>query len=183
MLVLASAGLVPPAAGQKTAPPSFDRKFKHLEVNGARRHPDPTPTIFTEQEINAYLGSNEAALPEGVQSVRLEGHPQTITGRARVDFDRLRAGMAPSSPLLAIFSGVHDVVVTTHAHGAGGEAYLHVDSVSLDGVEIPRFVLERFVEKYIRAKDPDIGLDSRFALPDRIDTATVGEHTLTLIQK
>ena len=58
-----------------------------------------------------------------------------------------------------------------------------VDSVSLDGIEIPRFVLQLFVEKYLQPKYPNIGLDSRFALPDRIDTAIVGLHKLTITQK
>ena len=51
---------------------------------------------------------------------------------------------------------------------------VHVDSVSLDGVEIPSFVLELFVQKYLKPKYPNIGMDSRFALPARVDAATVG---------
>jgi hypothetical protein len=172
-------------AGQKATSSlsSFNRKLERLEANGQKAHPDPTPTVFTEQEVNAYLASNEVELPEGVESLQLEGHPQTVTARARVDFDRIRAGMRSSNPLLTVFSGVHDVVVATHAFGAGGQGHVHVDLVSLDGVEIPRFVLEMFVDKYLRPRYPDIGLDSTFSLPDRIDTATVGEHTLTVRQK
>jgi len=44
-------------------------------------------------------------------------------------------------------------------------------------------VLELFVEKYLQPKFPQIGIDSRFPLPDRIDTATVGQHQITLTQK
>jgi len=184
LLVLSTAVATFPAS-QKTSPDltSFDRKLEHLEANGERAHPEPRPTVFTEQEVNAYLASKEVTLPDGVQSVTLEGHPQTVTGKTRVDFDRLRAGIRSSNPLLAIFSGVHDVVVDTHAYGAGHEGHVHVDSVSLDGVEIPRFVLELFVEKYLQPNYPEIGLDSRFTLPNRIETAAVGEHTLTLVQK
>ena len=58
-----------------------------------------------------------------------------------------------------------------------------MDSVSLDGVEIPHFALELFVEKYIQPRYPGIGIDSRFALPDKIDTATVGQHQLGITQK
>ena len=60
---------------------------------------------------------------------------------------------------------------------------VHVDSVSLDGVEIPQFVLELFVEKYLKPKYPNIGIDSRFALPAHVDSATVGLHKVTVIQK
>ena len=122
-------------------------------------------------------------MPAGVDSVELHGQPGIITGTARVDFDQVRAGAHSSNPLLSIFSGVHNVDVATHAHGAGHEGYVHVDSVSLDGIEVPRFVLELFVEKFLQPKYPQLGLDSRFALPDRIDTATIGEHQVVITQK
>ena len=54
---------------------------------------------------------------------------------------------------------------------------------SLDGVEIPQFALELFVEKFLTPKYPQIGMDSQFTLPDRIDTAIVGLHKLTVTQK
>jgi len=44
-------------------------------------------------------------------------------------------------------------------------------------------VLELFVDKFLTPKYPQIGIDSQFALPDRIDTATVGEHQLAVTQK
>jgi hypothetical protein len=40
-----------------------------------------------------------------------------------------------------------------------------------------------FVEKYLKPKYPNIGIDSRFALPARVDSATVGLHKVTIIQK
>ncbi len=147
---------------------SMDRKLQRIETNGASAHPDQTPTEFTEEEVNSYIASGRIQLPVGVQWV---------------DFDQLKAGRRSSNPLLGMFSGVHDVIVQAHAHGSGGQGIVNVDSVSLDGVEIPRFVLQLFVEKYLQPKYPNIGLDSRFALPDRIDTATVGRHKLTITQK
>jgi hypothetical protein len=60
---------------------------------------------------------------------------------------------------------------------------VHIDSVSIDGVGVPRMALEYFVEKYITPKHPDIGLDSQFKLPYRIETATVGARQLTVTQK
>jgi hypothetical protein len=179
-----------PAGNSKPAsakPPSdaaiTQQKLLRLEANARLPHPDQTPTVFTEQEANSYLASDQVKLPDGVQSVKLEGAPGIITGEAQVDFDRVREGIHSANPLLSIFTGVHEVVVVAHAHGAGGQGYVHVDSVSLDGVEIPEFVLELFVEKYLQPKNPQIGLDSQFALPDRIDTASVGLHKLAVTQK
>jgi hypothetical protein len=162
---------------------SMQKKLDYLEKNGRSPHPNQKPTTFTEQEVNAYLASDYVKLPAGVESVKLVGESGAVTGTAHVDFDRVREGIHSSNPLLSVFSGVHDVVVVTHAHGEAGRGYVHVDSVSLDGIEVPHFVLQMFVEKFLTPKYPEIGLDSQFALPDRIDTANVGEHQLTVIQK
>src|ERR1700704_5439969 len=60
---------------------------------------------------------------------------------------------------------------------------VHVNSVAIDEVEVPQFVLELFVDKYVTPRYPGVGLDSVFALPDKIETATVGEHRLTIVQR
>jgi hypothetical protein len=160
-----------------------ERKLQHVQSNGALAHPDPSPTEFAEQEINAYFASGKVELPAGVQSVAFQEQPGIVIGTSRVDFDQLKAGKNTYNPLLSVFSGLHDVVVATHAYGARRQGFVHVDSVSLDGVEVPQFVLQLFVDKYLKPKYPDIGLDSRFALPSRVDTATVGLHTVTLTQQ
>jgi hypothetical protein len=180
-----SAFLVSLVLAQSPPPPSpgFEQKLHHLEVNGVATIPDQTPIEFSEQEINDYVASDHVQLPEGVQSVKFQAQPGIIIANARIDFDKLRAGKMSANPLLSMFSGVHDVVVAAHAHGTGGKGYVNVDTVSLDEVEIPRFALEAFIEKYMQPKYPQVGLDSVFVLPSRIDTAKVGLHKLIVTQK
>ena len=61
---------------------------------------------------------------------------------------------------------------------------MHVDSVFFDGVEIPRFALDFFASNYLRPKYGNaVGLDSRFALHHRIDTAVVGNNQVTITQR
>ena len=163
---------------------SMEQKLAHLHKNSLQAHPDLQPIQFTEQEINVYIaGGKGLKLPAGVQSLRFEGQPGVITSYAKVDFDEVRAGSRSMNPLLSIFSGVHDVVVIAHGVGVHGEAAIHIDSVSLDGVDVPNFVLVLFAEKFITSKYPKLGIDSRFSLPERIDTAKVGAHQLTVQQK
>lgn len=162
---------------------SMERKIQYVQQNGALPAPDPKPTEFTEQEVNAYIASGRVKLPAGVQSVQFEAQPDIIHGNARVDFDQLKSGRSSSNPLLSIFSGIHDVVVIAHARGVKHTGYVEVDSVALDGVEIPRFVLQVFVQKCLQPKYPDIGLNSQFSLAAKIDTATVGQNKLTVTQK
>ncbi len=160
-----------------------EEKLNHIHENGQREHPDPHPTELTELEVNAYLASGKVRLPAGVESVHLVGSPGTITARCRVDFDRVRAGRSNSNPLLRLFSGVHDALVQAQAEGSHHLGRVQVNSVAIDGIEVPRFVLELFVEKYVTPRYPGVGLDSKFALPDKIGTATVGQYKLTIVQK
>lgn len=178
----------PPAASSTQAvyeaqANSCQHKFDRIRQNATKAHPDQTPTVISENEINAWLTSGDAELPQGVKKLQFRGQPGIIDGTAYVDFDEVTAGRRSSNPLLMLFRGTHEVHAMAHASGSGGTGQVHIDSVSIDGVSIPRMALEYFVEEYIAPKHPDIGLDSRFKLPYRIDTATVGARQLTVTQK
>lgn len=139
--------------------------------------------MITEREINAYLASGNVELPKGVSQVRMTGSAGVVTTNATVDFERVTEGKRSSNPLLSLFSGVHQVEITSHASGSGRQGRVHIDSVSIDGVGVPRVALEFFARRYIKPKYPNLGLDSQFELPNRVDTAVVGDHNLTVTQK
>jgi len=162
---------------------SMERKLEHIESNAARPTPDSAPTVLNEDEVNAYVNSGAVHLPRGVQRVHLEGMPGVVTGNLQVDFDQITQGSRSVNPLLALFSGVHQVQVATHAHGERGVGYVHVDRVSLDNVEVPPIAIEFFIDRYIKPKHPEIGIDTRFQMPDRIDTAVAGQRQVTVVQK
>ncbi|HEX4488180.1 MAG TPA: hypothetical protein VH088_18020 [Terriglobales bacterium] len=170
-------------AGQNSDVASMERKLQHMKANAEATPVDSSPTEFSEQEINAYMASGRVHLPEGVLGVKFHGDPGVITATAHVDFDQLKTGRSSLNPLLSVFNGIHDMVVVAHAQGGGHEGLVRVDTVTLDGVEIPRFVLQSFVEKFLQPKYPYVGLDSRFGLKEKIDTATVGDQKLTVTQK
>lgn len=171
------------SSGSHRLADSAEAKFMHIQQNGEKPRPDPAPTVFTEEEINAYLTSGRVELPQGVKKVRLQGLSGQVTGFLTVDFDQIKQNQHSSSMLLNLFSGTHDVTVETDAAGSAGEGKVHVRTVSLDGTEVPRMALEYFAEKYITPKYPNVGLDSQFKLPNRIDMATVGYHKISIVQK
>ena len=162
---------------------SMQGKLDHIRQNGERSKPDQTPTVLTEEEVNDYIASGRVELPQGVKKLTLEGRTGVVTAFLNVDFDEIRAGQKSSNPMLSVFSGQHDVRVEADASGSGGEGRVSVREVSIDGFSVPRMALEYFVSKYITPKYPNIGLDSKFQLSNRIDTATVGYHKLTVTQK
>lgn len=163
---------------------SMQAKLDAIEQNAESGSPRPLTTRLSEQEINAYVNSGAVKLPDGVHNLRLVGDEGVVVGTARADFDEIKAGRRGSmNPLLALFSGTHDLRVSAHAVGRNGTGVVDVDSVEIDGTVVPRMAIDLFVEHYVKPKYPDAGTHSTFRLPDEIDSAQVGAHTLTLIQK
>ena len=162
---------------------SLQRKLDHIQQNAKSAKPDRTPTIMTEEEINDYFASGRASLPQGVEKVAFQGQSGVVTTFATVDFDEIRAGQNATNPLLTVFTGVHNVRIEADCAGASGKGKVHVRRITLDEVEIPRATLEFFVYKYVAPQYPNLGLDSEFPMPDKIDLATVGYQKLTVTQK
>jgi hypothetical protein len=162
---------------------SFQKKFDYLQLNGTKAHPDPKPTIITEDELNAYFDAGRVKLPAGVDHVHFVSTPGILNSNLLVNFDELRAGRAASNPLLGLFTGTHQVDIVANGEASAGTAHAHVQSVSLDDVQVPRFLLELFVTKVLQPKYPKAALDSDFKLPGRMDTVTLGNHQFTITQK
>jgi hypothetical protein len=162
---------------------SMQAKLDHIQQNGRSPQPDQTPTVMTEEEVNDYFASGRIVLPQGVKKLQMEGRSGVVTAFLNVDFDEIRAGQKSANPMLSLFSGQHAVKVEANAAGSGGQGRVHVRDVAIDGISVPQMALEYFVSKYISPKYPNVGIDSEFQLPDRIDLATVGYHKLTVTQK
>lgn len=186
VLALAAVAQTPaaPKARGKSLADSAQQKFTYIQQNGAKPKPDPRPVWLTEAELNAWLASGYVRLPKGVRSVHLTSPGGgEIDGTARVDFDELTAGQRSSNPLLSLFTGIHNIEAQAHGQADGGRATVHIDSVSIDGVGVPRIALEFFIEHYLKPKYPQAGLDSNWRLPNRIDTARAQTHRLVITQK
>ena len=171
------------ARSQHRLADSLQRKLDHIEANGKLAHPDQTPTVMTEEEINDYIAAGRVKLPQGVKKVTFQGQSGLLTALATIDFDEIRAGQRSSNPLLSIFSGTHNVRVEADAAASSGKGKVHVRTVSIDGIDVPRMALEYFMSRYVTPKYPNVGVDSVFQLPDKIDLAIIGYHKLTVTQK
>src|SRR5271166_5143131 len=121
---------------------SLQAKLAYLKQTAARTHPDPKPVDLTESEVNAYFNEGGVKLPKGVSNVHLTSQPVTIDGHAQVDFETIMEGKGSANPLLSIFSGTHEVCVVAQAAGSAGRGSIRVQSVYLDGIEMPLMALQ-----------------------------------------
>lgn len=180
--------LIASAVAQNTAQhsreyASADRKIRDMAAFESQPQTGGRVTVLTDPEINAYFAEGGVKWPEGVSDVKIDDQPAVVNGSGQVDFDKITAKNRSNNALLAIFSGVHTVRVTAQVAGVKGRATVRVQSVSLDGLEIPRQALEFFVQKYLQSKYPEADLDSVFGMPNRIDSAIVGDHQITFTQR
>jgi len=186
-LALLGGLLLSPARSQPAHSPAFEsavKKFAWLGENGRSANPSPRPTVLTAAEWNAYLNGGGVKLPDGVSDIRLTCEPGVAHGEAEIDFDRLTANRTRNNPFLALFTGKHQVTAMAHVAAANGTGSVQVDSVEFDGVEVPRLALEFFASRYLRPKyGSAFGMDSTFALRNRIDTAAVGANQVTILQR
>jgi len=140
-------------------------------------------TQINADEVNTWFREGGYRLPQGVEKVIFHSQPDTIQADATVDFDAVKEGRRNLNPLLSMFSGVHDVQVIAMGSAQNGQGHVSIQSVSIDGVGVPHLALEMFVKKYVTPRYPNVGLDNDFQMPDRIDTATVGNDNALLTQK
>jgi hypothetical protein len=162
---------------------SMQQKIEYLRQNAARPAPDPRPTELSEAEVNAYFNEGGVELPKGVSRVRLSSQPAVIDGRAQIDFDALTEGRRLMNPLLSLFSGTHQVRVAAQAVGEAGSGSIRVQSVYLDGMEVPQMALEFFARYYLTPKYPNVGVNTTFRLPLRIASAIVEAGRVRLVQR
>lgn len=180
--ILLIASFAQPA--QSTAYSSAARKIAWIDENGRNPNPSARPTTLTAHEWNAYLNEGGVKMPDSVSNIRVTCDPSAIHADADVDFDRLTANRTRGNPLLALFTGKHHVTAIAQASVTHGTCYVHVNSVMLDGIEVPTLALEYFSNKFLHPKYGNaVGLDATFSLGNRIDTVAVGNNQITITQR
>jgi hypothetical protein len=131
-------------------------------------------TTITENEVNAYLQYEIGdALPAGVvePSVTASG-PGRVSGRAVVDLDAVRKA-AKSGGLLdprSYLAGSLPVTAVGMLRTGNGIGRFELESATVGGVPIPKWLLQEIVSYYSKSPDdPDgISLDDPFELPAHI---------------
>ena len=161
----------------------FQDKLDFIERNATSKPLQRRATQINADEVNAWFREGGYKLPQGVEKVIFHSQPDTIIADTTVDFDAVKQGKRNLNPLLSMFSGVHEVQVTASASAQNRQGHVTIQSVSIDDVGVPHLALELFVSKYITPKYPNVGLDNQFEMPDRIDSATVGNDNALLTQK
>jgi hypothetical protein len=165
-------------------------KQKVAAITSHAEHPNKQirRTTVTENELNAYLVYEAPGqLPTGVvePTVRILGTGR-ISGRAVVDLDAVRKQRNSASLLdpTSYLTGRLPVTATGVLTTTNGVGRFALESASVGGVPIPKFLLQEIVSYYSKTADTPagIGLDDPFALPARIRDIRVEPGQAIIIQ-
>jgi len=184
LAMLSLAGLLAVSSTSAVEPePSLSReaagsaaiKFHQIQEGSLPGHSLGLVRI-SETEANSYLRYEMASdLPPGVSKARVRFQPGRPQGFAEVNFDKIKeASKTPPNYLVDyILRGVHTVGVDGTLYGSGGSGQFHLESVTLDGMAMPRVVVDYLIDHYLKAHYPDISVDRPFPLPYSIDKVSV----------
>ena len=141
---------------------------------------------ITEREANSYLRYElSPSYPPGVSQIRMTFQPNRILGSSLVDFDKLKEGRRVPPNALADFllRGEHTVAAQGTLWGANGTAEFHLEWVALDGVTLPRAVVEFLIEHYLQSRYPEAAIDRPSLLPFAIDSLRAEAGSVVLASK
>jgi hypothetical protein len=144
-------------------------------------------TTVTEQEVNAYLTFEIAALPAGIVDPRVSMvGPERVSAKALVDLDQVRQQRSSTGLLdpVRYLRGRVLVNATGLLQTRDGVARLAFESADIAGVPIPKFLLQQIVSYYSKsaARPAGISLDGPLALPARIREIQVKPGQAIVVQ-
>jgi hypothetical protein len=142
----------------------------------------PKTTRFTEQEVNSYLRYDMASeYPAGLSKVTLSFVPGSISGSSDVDFDKLKSASSAAGQLgmlSYLLHGVHTITCQGAFSAANGVGRFDLGAVSIDGLAVPRALVDFLVDAYLKPRFPGLNLDQPFHLPDSIEAVQVEQGSL-----
>jgi hypothetical protein len=173
-VLLATAGAAGVAAVSRTDYLSAKKKFQSLDKQPMK---PGSRVALSSNELNAYVQAElPTVAPKGVRDPKVELHgDNTATGRAMIDFVKLRSAGGKSSGWLfrKLFEGEREVAVTTHIRSGGGRATIDLKRVEVGGIPIEGAALDFLVKNYLMPNYPDAKIGRPFALHKKVDRIEV----------
>jgi hypothetical protein len=165
----------------RKAAQSLQTKIDHIKRNGET--PDPkrsaVETEVTESELESYVVySMKEDIPVQVDSINVHLTPGTVAADTQVTFTSNATG---NSMLDALVGGTHNLSVKGHLSGAEGVGKFDLEEVKVDGIPVPKVLIQTLVEKYVKPKYPEVDLKAPFDMPWGIRVIDIGEGKARIV--
>lgn len=162
---------------------SFAKKLAIIKQHAADSPKSARRTTVTEGELNSwFVYRAPALLPGGVKepSVTVVGNGKLV-GVVTVDLDDVGKS---KSGAWNVLGGKVPISLSGVLRTRDGKGQFDLQSASLSGVPLPKFLLQEIVAHYTRSEDHPTGirLDDPFDLPASIKQIDVGQGQAVIIQ-
>ena len=137
----------------------------------AGRAPGASRVEVSEVELESYMLFNlKQDIPAQMDSFDVQLEPGTVAAQTQLTF----ASDATGNPLIdAVVSGTHDLFVKGSLQGSQGRGKFELLEVRVDGIPVPKVLIQSLFDKYVKPKYPDADLKEPFDLPWGIEELTL----------
>ena len=166
---------------------AFAKKIAIIKQHADRSATTPRRTTVTEGELNSwFVYRSQPLLPVGVKDpqVTVIGSGKLL-GVVTVDLDEVGKSKAnDGSGAWKLLGGKLPITLSGVLRTKDGRGTFDLQSASLSGVPLPKFLLQEIVAHYTRTEDHPQGirLDDPFALPSGIKQIDVGMGQAVILQ-
>lgn len=164
------------AAAAGAATPAYDSARRKLDLIQNDRAPAGALYTFTKAEIEAWAAVEiPETVPEGFRNARIELGTGVATGRALIDFTRLRhAKGAPKNWFLdKLLEGERPVAVTVELQSANGNCTVFLRRLEISSVVANGSVLDFLIKTFFLTLFPEAKINEPFRLEHRVDSIAV----------
>ena len=133
-------------------------------ANQARdRQPGASRVQLSEAELKSYvLFSLRDKIPAQLDSIDVQLGQDTVGSDTQMTFGSDSTG---NSVVDAFISGTHNLFLKGKLVGEEGRGKFDLEEVRVDGIPVPKILIQTLVDKYVKPKYPEADLKEPFDLP------------------
>jgi hypothetical protein len=152
-------------------------------VKKAAKVPDEahkrTRVELSDAELESYvLYSLKDDIPLQVDSLDVQLGTGTIGADTQLTFTSANTG----NPLAdALLGGTHNLFIKGKLAGEEGRGKFDLQEVRIDGIPVPKILIETILDKYVKPKYPEVDLKEPFDLPWGIEQLTIEPGKATVV--
>lgn len=144
--------------------------IKKAEEN-ADRPPHASRVELSEAELESYvLFSLKENIPARIDSIDVQLTRGTVAADTQITF----ASSGNGNPMVdALVGGTHNLFVKGKLVGESGRGKFDLEEIRVDGIPVPKILIQTLFDKYVKPKYPDADLKEPFDLPWGIEDLTI----------
>jgi hypothetical protein len=165
-------GVASAGAGEVSARAAKELQLKIDDIKRTESAGDQGKQVeVSEGELESYvLYELRDDIPTQLDSIDVQLTPGAIGAETQMTFGAMNTG----NPVIdTLVTGTHNLFVKGRLIGAQGRGKFDLDEIRIDGIPVPKILIESLFKKYVKPKYPDADLAEPFDLPWGIEQITL----------